>query len=117
MGGGAERLRRLLGEELWRGGLGLGRDVMMPGGGWHGRSPQGAWRAIRDRRTGGVFYYNPVLRVSTWERPKDMPPLSVKKDLPEAAFGLSIYLLRDPDASAPDAAFADDSGGSDEGRG
>ena len=59
-------------------------------GGVSKRSPYGAWVLYTEKKTGRPFYYNPVTRMSTKERPKDYVPDKTRL-VKEVIYGLSFY--------------------------
>ena len=54
------------------------------------KSPYGAWVLFTEKKTGRPFYYNPVTRLSTKERPKDYVPDKTRL-VKEVIYGLSFY--------------------------
>jgi hypothetical protein len=58
--------------------------------GFKSKNPWGNWVEYIDKRSNKTFYYNPVSRVSQFERPKDF---KLNKDwvIKEATFGMSFY--------------------------
>jgi serine/threonine-protein phosphatase 6 regulatory ankyrin repeat subunit A len=58
--------------------------------GYRNKSPWGAWVDYSDKRGRGIFYYNPVTRVSTFDKPKDFIPVKGRIQ-EEHTFGMSFY--------------------------
>ncbi len=58
--------------------------------GFKSKNPWGNWVEYIDKRSKRTFYYNPVSRVSQFDKPKDF---RLNKDwvIKEATFGMSFY--------------------------
>lgn len=59
-------------------------------GGKLGKNPWGAWVEYREKKTGNIFYYNPVTRRCQRDKPKDFKP-DKTRIVPEAIYGLNFY--------------------------